>query len=111
MTRLPTLPLLLLVAALALPFPAQAAGEAAKGKALAEANCAACHRIEGMGMSPVPKAPPFVAVAHRWPPDQLAEALGDGIMAVHSEPPMPAFELTAEETDDLIAYLSSLRQP
>lgn len=111
MTGLLTLPLLLLVAGLALPLPARAAGDAARGKALAEANCAACHRIEGMGLSPVPQAPPFVAVAHRWPPEQLAEALGEGIMAVHSEPPMPALELTAEQTDDLIAYLSSLRRP
>ena len=51
-------------------------------------------------------APPFRTLHHRYPVEDLAEALAEGIMTAH--PAMPQFKLGVTEIDDLIAYLKSL---
>lgn len=89
-------------------FSARAAepGNAERGHAFAEANCARCHAVGLDGASPLAKAPPFRALATRWPPENLAEALAEGIRVGHS--PMPEFVLEPEQIDDFIAYLEVL---
>jgi cytochrome c len=77
-----------------------------RGRAFAQANCARCHAIGPVGDSPLPKAPPFRTLHQRYPVDQLAEALAEGIRTAH--PAMPKFELGQRQIDDLIAYLKSL---
>jgi cytochrome c len=42
----------------------------------------------------------------RYPVDDLAEALAEGILTAH--PQMPVFTFSTDEIDDLLAYLDSL---
>ena len=76
------------------------------GLKLAQENCARCHAIGLTGKSPFRPAPPFRTFARKWPLENLEEALAEGIVVGHRE--MPAFELTPEQIDNLIAYLSTL---
>jgi hypothetical protein len=45
-------------------------------------------------------------VAKLYPPETLEEALAEGIMVGHDD--MPAFEFTADQVEQLIAFLKSL---
>lgn len=76
------------------------------GERLAQENCARCHAIGPTGKSPFEPAPPFRSFARKWPLENIEEALAEGIVVGHKA--MPAFELTTEQIDDLIAYLSTL---
>src|SRR3954454_14911856 len=79
----------------------------ARGRVFAEQNCGGCHAIGSSGGSPNPKAPPFRALHERYPVENLAEALAEGIRIGHKE--MPQFDaFDAEQIDNLIAYLKSL---
>lgn len=77
------------------------------GRNLAKENCAGCHAIAPGDLSPNPSAPPFKEVARLYPPETLEEALAEGIMVGHDD--MPAFEFTADQVEQLIAYLKSLQ--
>lgn len=77
-----------------------------RGYAFAQANCASCHAIGRTGTSPLPAAPTFRALHLRYPVENLAEALAEGIVTGH--PAMPQFRLEVGEIGDLIAYLKSL---
>ncbi len=79
-----------------------------RGHAFAQANCARCHAIGPAGNSPLAKAPPFRTLHQRYPVEDLAEALAEGIRTAH--PAMPEFELDQHQIDDLIAYLKSLER-
>ena len=89
--------------------PPKSAPSAERGQAFAERHCARCHAIGLQGASPYPIAPPFRDVARRYPPEDLEEALGEGIMVGHPE--MPKFKLEEPQILDLVTYLKSLRQP
>ena len=82
------------------------AEEVEKGRAFAEANCARCHALGMDDVSPHPKAPPFRVVVERYPSENLAEALAEGIVSGH--PDMPVFVLKPEEIEAFLAYLDSL---
>ena len=69
-------------------------------------NCARCHSIERSGPSPYSEAPPFRTLHHRYPVENLEEALGEGIFTGH--PAMPEFELSPGQIGDFIAFLKSL---
>lgn len=89
------------------PAPAMTAAEAvAKGQALLEENCARCHSVGAVGASPHKEAPPFRVVVSRYPPDNLAEALAEGLVSGH--PDMPEFVFEADEVGAITAYLNSL---
>ncbi|MGE3744056.1 MAG: cytochrome c [Geminicoccaceae bacterium] len=77
-----------------------------RGHAFAQANCASCHAIGRTGTSPLQAAPAFRALHLRYPVENLAEALAEGIVTAH--PAMPQFRLEVGEVGDLIAYLKSL---
>lgn len=79
-----------------------------RGRVFAQANCARCHAIGAAGDSPLPKAPPFRTLHERYPVEDLAEALAEGIRTAH--PAMPEFELNQRQINDLIAYLKSLER-
>jgi mono/diheme cytochrome c family protein len=79
-----------------------------RGHAFAQAKCARCHAIGPAGESPLPKAPPFRTLHQRYPVEQLAEALAEGIRTAH--PAMPEFELDENQIRDLIAYLKFLER-
>ena len=76
------------------------------GLNLATKHCGACHGVALGSLSPNPAAPPFKKVAKLYPPESLEEALAEGIMVGHED--MPAFEFTADQVEQLIAFLKSL---
>ncbi len=101
----------LVIAALALAYATGAradiqADEVEQGRAFATANCARCHAVGMEDASPHPKAPPFRLVVERYPSENLAEALAEGIVSGH--PDMPVFVLKPEEIEAFLAYLDSL---
>lgn len=97
-------------AAVTLAVSAQAADEqaelVAKGREMVEANCKRCHALGMDDKSPHANAPPFRLVAERYPSENLAEALAEGIVAGH--PDMPVFVMKPEQIEAFLAYLNSL---
>ena len=81
----------------------------AKGLQLAETRCARCHALDLTSASPHPKAPPFRLVVERYPSENLAEALAEGIVSGH--PDMPVFVFPPAEIEAFLAFLDSLETP
>jgi mono/diheme cytochrome c family protein len=100
----------LIVALLIGPAPAAwgQAGDPRLGQTFAERNCAACHAIGRSGESRVPAAPAFRRLHLRYPVEQLAEALAEGITTGHTL--MPEFQLSPVQIEDLLAYLKTLER-
>src|SRR5690349_16715932 len=85
--------------------PAEAAN-AKRGEAIARKNCAPCHAIGPRGDSPNPASPPFRTLAERYDPENLQEALAEGISVGHKGVnDMPEFRLKPTQIEDLIAWL------
>ncbi|HEV2552338.1 MAG TPA: c-type cytochrome [Bosea sp. (in: a-proteobacteria)] len=84
---------------------AQVAGDAQAGRAVATALCRPCHAIDGASRDPARVPPDFGAVADM--PSQTALSLRVFLQTPHGN--MPRYQLTATETDDVIAYVLSLR--
>lgn len=88
--------------------PAAAESEQlAKGEALLTKNCARCHAIGVTGESSHDKAPPFRQVVTRYPLENLAEALAEGIVSGHAD--MPEFVFAPDEIDAILAYLEDVK--
>jgi mono/diheme cytochrome c family protein len=85
------------------------AGRPDAGRAFAQAQCARCHAIGAAGASPLAGAPAFRELHRRYPVEQLAEALAEGITAGHAAP-MPEFALEPAQIADLLAYLRTLQR-
>jgi cytochrome c len=81
-------------------------GPADKGKTALESRCSRCHAIGVDDVSRHNEAPPFREIVRRYPPENLAESLAEGIVSGH--PDMPQFVMAPEEIGDVIEYLSSL---
>jgi mono/diheme cytochrome c family protein len=79
-----------------------------RGRAIAEKNCARCHAVGATGESPLKPAPPFRDLPQRYPVENLAEALAEGIVTGHSA--MPEFTFAPDEIDALLTYIGSLGQ-
>jgi cytochrome c len=92
---------------LAQPAAAQA-GRAQRGLTFVQTHCASCHAIGRTGDSPLPMAPPFRTLHTRYPVEDLAEALAEGITTGH--PSMPEFQLDPAQINEVIAYLKTLEQ-
>jgi cytochrome c len=78
----------------------------AKGRAILEKNCHRCHAIGMEDSSHHEEAPPFRVVVTRYPPEDLAEALAEGIVSGH--PDMPEFVFQPDEIEAILAYLGTL---
>jgi mono/diheme cytochrome c family protein len=103
---------LAMVAAAISAIPAGAADDAdtiAKGRAILEMNCARCHAIGMDDSSHHEEAPPFRVVVTRYPPEDLAESLAEGIVSGH--PDMPEFVFEPPEIEAILAYLGTLKPP
>lgn len=101
MRRITALALLTLAAV----APDAAAADAARGAALAERWCAGCHAA-GTGEARASDAgPPFAGLAAdpAYDDARLRGWLSD------PHPPMPNFNLSRAEIDDLIAHIRSLK--
>ncbi len=88
--------------------PAAAADDAAvaRGKALAEVNCAGCHAIEATGASPLAAAPRFPDIAVSFDLADLEDSLNEGVAADHTI--MPDWQMTSEQAHALASYIISL---
>ncbi len=86
--------------------PAAAKAAIARGHDFVAANCGRCHAVEREGDSPLSQAPHFRDLASRYPLENLAEALSEGIVTGHKD--MPQFQLDQGQVADVIAYLQSL---
>ena len=93
----------------------------AEGKALYEANCAACHGISGEGEENwqnnnedgTLRAPPHDSSGHTWhhPDQHLFQITSKGGKGLNSR--MPAFEekLTSEEITLVLEYIKTFWEP
>lgn len=79
----------------------------ARGHDLVRRNCGVCHAIGTKDASPNRLAPPFRTLHERYPIDDLAEALAEGILTGH--PQMPEFSFPPEEVNAIIEYLKSIQ--
>ncbi|KMO41736.1 cystathionine beta-lyase [Methylobacterium tarhaniae] len=97
------------VALLCLSVPARAWDrQVEQGRALARAHCARCHAVGRSDASPLAAAPPFRTLHTRYPVEDLAESLAEGIRTGH--PSMPEFRFDPDQAQALIAYLKSLER-
>jgi mono/diheme cytochrome c family protein len=86
---------------------AQEPGDAGKGLAYASQVCAQCHAVRpGDTFSPNPKAPAFGDIANTSGVTGIS--LAASLHSVHEN--MPAFVLSANERDNIIAYILSLKR-
>ena len=87
---------------------AQTSPSVQRGTTFAQANCASCHSIDKMSPSSLPFAPPFRNLHLRYPVENLAESLGEGIVTGH--PNMPEFRLDPGQIGDFIDFLKTLER-
>ena len=99
---------LALVLVLAACGPNTEAVDASRGERLAQERCAACHAVGRADVSLRANAPAFRDLHRRYPVDQLAESLAEGIVTGH--PDMPEQSFSPEEVNALITYLRSLER-
>lgn len=79
-----------------------------RGRTFMRANCSRCHSIDKVTASPLGIAPPFRDLHLRYPVENLAETLSEGIRTGH--PSMPEFRLDPGQVRDVLAYLKSLER-
>jgi len=79
----------------------------AKGKSLVTDNCSRCHAIGKQGDSPHPEAPAFRTLSNKYPVENLAESLAEGIVSGH--PDMPIFVFSPQDVEAIIDYLQSVQ--
>ena len=101
-SALPLVLVCVLVFAGAFAGKAQATGSPEQGHTLAKTWCSSCHAVESDGVQRDAPAPPFPTIAERARLEQLRAFLN----APH--PPMPNFNLSRTQIDDIVAYLQSL---
>jgi cytochrome c len=85
--------------------PARAAGDVVAGHTLAQVWCSSCHLVDQAGQGR-DTAPPFATIANRSDADR--RWLRGWLTEPH--PPMPNFNLSRRQIDDIVAYLDSLRR-
>jgi mono/diheme cytochrome c family protein len=79
------------------------AGSAQAGHALAQVWCSSCHVVDESGQGR-DTAPPFATIANRNAADR--RWLRGWLTQPH--PPMPNFNLSRQQIDDIVAYLDTL---
>jgi cytochrome c len=79
-----------------------------KGRALVKKDCSRCHAIGTEGDSPNPEAPPFRTLSSKYPVEDLAESLAEGIVSGHPE--MPIFVFGPTDVEAIIDYLQSIQE-
>lgn len=95
--------MMLMAAALAVPAASAFAGDAARGRTIAERWCSACHVVSSEQRSASADVPSFADIASRR---SDAKRLGNFLVDPH--PKMPDLHLTRSEIDDIVAYIRSL---
>ena len=88
------------------PALAQQSPAVQRGLTFVRAHCAQCHAIDKVSESPLAIAPPFRTLHLKYPIEDLARPLAEGIIAGH--PTMPQLRLEPDQVADVIAYLKTL---
>ena len=85
--------------------PARAQGDPEVGRELAQRWCTSCHVVdhEGHGVDAGPALPALLGDRQR-----TEDELRGWLAAPH--PPMPNFDLSRQEIEDIVAYLASLTE-
>jgi cytochrome c len=85
--------------------PARAQGDPEVGRELAQRWCTSCHVVdrEGHGADAGPALPTLLGDGRR-----TEDELRGWLAAPH--PPMPNFDLSRQEIEDIVAYLASLTE-
>ena len=78
----------------------------ARGRGIASENCLRCHAAAPGEASKHPSAPSFATLFGNYPADYIAEAFAEGVFVGHGD--MPAFEFSADQINDLVAFLKTL---
>ncbi|MGA7371139.1 MAG: cytochrome c [Methyloceanibacter sp.] len=78
-----------------------------KGEVLVKQNCSRCHAIGKEGDSPHPQAPPLRTLSRKYPIQDIAESLAEGIVSGH--PDMPVFVFNPRDVEAIIQYLQSIQ--
>lgn len=84
---------------------AQDLGDVAAGRIVASSLCVQCHRIDGVDRDTGRVPPNFGAIADMASQTELS--LRVFLQTPHGN--MPRYQLTQTETEDVIAYIRSLR--
>lgn len=92
---------------LAPSITAAAPGDAQRGQALVERNCAACHAVGRTGESPNRQAPPFRRLGERYDVESLGEGLVEGLSVGHG--PMPEWRFDPSDAAAIVTYLKALQ--
>ena len=95
-----------LLAWFAHPAVAQMSPEAQRGLTYVRTYCVQCHSIDKVTDSTLRVAPPLRELHKRYPVENLAESLAEGIRTGH--PSMPEYQLEPGQVGDVIAYLKTL---
>ena len=82
-------------------------GRVGTGEILLRENCSRCHAIGTTGDSPHAEAPPFRTLSSKYPVEDLAESLAEGIVSGH--PDMPIFVFSPQDVAAIIDYLQSIQ--
>jgi len=84
---------------------------ATKGEAIVRESCSRCHAIGKEGDSPQPPAPPFRTLSSKYPVEDLAASLAEGIVSGHPDMPIFVFSPQDVEASSTISsqFRSSLR--
>lgn len=90
-----------------LPLSAHSAPDLAAGRAFLANHCTACHAIDTTGDSPNPQSPPFRILERKYPVEDLAESMAEGLFVGHDG--MPEFVLSPDQIRDVLAYLKSIQ--
>ena len=96
---------LFLALAAALTVSSAQAADSRNGEALARRWCASCHVVAPDQRGTASEAPPFASIAKR--PDFDARAVAFFLLNPH--PKMPDMGLSRPATEDIAAYIASLK--
>jgi mono/diheme cytochrome c family protein len=80
-----------------------------RGRDFAQTHCSRCHAVGRTGSSALADAPPFRSLSQRYPLEDLAEPLVEGIQTGHSV--MPEWHLDPGDVTDLLAYMTTIQEP
>lgn len=95
-----------LLAFLAAPGQAEEVGDAAAGRDLARQWCSECHLVESGARGATDYAPPFAEIAGDSKTTEFR--LRAFLRTPHDR--MPNYALSRDQTDNIIAYILSLRR-
>ncbi|MEY4472369.1 MAG: hypothetical protein RL671_673 [Pseudomonadota bacterium] len=82
--------------------------EVERGRAIAEARCAACHAVSTNGSSPNPESPGFEDIANRQ--DLTSATLRQYLRDAHNYPDAMQFKIDRGQVRDLSAYIVTLKK-